>query len=74
MAKILFLGNLGVVEIVLIALIVLLLFGGRKIPELMKGVGKGVKSFKQGLNEVEDEIKKASDDTKGKSASNPADK
>lgn len=47
MAKILFLGNLGVVEIVLIALIVLLLFGGRKIPELMKGIGRGIRSFKE---------------------------
>ena len=67
--------NLGTGEIIVIVLVILLLFGGKKIPELMKGVGKGVKSFKQGLNEVEDEIKKASDDdTKGKSASNPADK
>ena len=48
MAKILFLGNLGVVEIVLIALIVLLLFGGRKIPELMKGIGRGIRSFMEG--------------------------
>ena len=48
MAKILFLGNLGVVEIVLIALIVLLLFGGKKIPELMKGIGRGIPSFKEG--------------------------
>ena len=73
--SILLLFNLGTVEIIVIVLVILLLFGGKKIPELMKGVGKGVKSFKQGLNEVEDEIKKASDDdTKGKSASNPADK
>lgn len=72
---ILLLFNLGTGEIIVIVLVILLLFGGKKIPELMKGVGKGVKSFKQGLNEVEDEIKKASDDdTKGKSASNPADK
>lgn len=71
----LLLFNLGTGEIIVIVLVILLLFGGKKIPELMKGVGKGVKSFKQGLNEVEDEIKKASDDdTKGKSASNPADK
>ena len=56
MAKILFLGNLGVVEIVLIALIVLLLFGGRKIPELMKGIGKGVRSFKEGMNDMKQEI------------------
>ena len=73
--SILMLFNLGTGEIIVIVLVILLLFGGKKIPELMKGVGKGVKSFKQGLNEVEDEIKKASDDdTKGKSASNPADK
>ena len=44
-------------EIVLIVLVILLLFGGKKIPELMKGLGKGVKSFKQGMNEVEKEIK-----------------
>lgn len=73
--SILLLFNLGTGEIIVIVLVILLLFGGKKIPELMKGVGKGVKSFKQGLNEVEDEIKKASDDdTKGKSPSNPADK
>lgn len=73
--SILLLFNLGTGEIIVIVLVILLLFGGKKIPELMKGVGKGVKSFKQGLNEVEDEIKKASDDdTKGKSASNPSDK
>ena len=73
--SILLLFNLGTGEIIVIVLVILLLFGGKKIPELMKGVGKGVKSFKQGLNKVEDEIKKASDDdTKGKSASNPADK
>ena len=73
--SILLLFNLGTGEMIVIVLVILRLFGGKKIPELMKGVGKGVKSFKQGLNEVEDEIKKASDDdTKGKSASNPADK
>ena len=47
----------GTWEIVLIVLVILLLFGGKKIPELMKGLGKGVKSFKQGMNEVEKEIK-----------------
>lgn len=51
------LGIVGPWEIVIIALIVLLLFGGKKIPELMKGLGKGVKSFKDGLNEVENDIK-----------------
>lgn len=48
----LFLGNLRGGEILLIALVVLLLFGGKKIPELMKGLGKGMKSFKEGLNEM----------------------
>jgi sec-independent protein translocase protein TatA len=52
----------GMWEIVLIVLVVLLLFGGKKIPELMKGLGKGVKSFKQGMNEVEKEIKDIDDD------------
>ena len=46
--------NLGPGEILIIALVVLLLFGGKKIPELMKGLGKGVKSFKEGMNEVTD--------------------
>ena len=44
-------------EIVIIVLVVLLLFGGKKIPELMKGLGKGVKSFKDGVNGIEDEVK-----------------
>ena len=46
--------GLGMQEILIIALIILLLFGGKKIPELMKGLGKGVKSFKEGMNEVTD--------------------
>ncbi len=54
--------NLGTGEIILIVAIILLLFGGRKIPELMRGLGKGVKSFKQGMNEVEDELKKPIED------------
>lgn len=48
-------------EILVIAFIVLLLFGGRKIPELMKGLGKGVKSFKEGMNEVTDITKDEKD-------------
>ena len=47
----------GTWEIVLIVFVIVLLFGGKKIPELMKGVGKGVKSFKEGMNEVEKELK-----------------
>lgn len=46
----LFLGGIGWGEIIVIALIVLLFFGGKKIPEMMKGLGKGVKSFKDGMN------------------------
>ena len=51
--------NLGTPEIILIALVVLLLFGGKKIPELMKGLGKGVKSFKDGVKGLDDDIKEA---------------
>ncbi len=51
MTKLLLFG-LGMQEVLVIALIVLLLFGGKKIPELMKGLGKGVKSFKDGMNEA----------------------
>ena len=49
-------------ELIVIALVFLLLFGGKKIPELMKGLGKGVRSFKEGLNDVENEIKDATKD------------
>ena len=49
-------------EWVIIALLILLLFGGKKIPELMKGLGKGVKSFKDGVNEAKEEINKAKED------------
>ena len=56
MKTLLFLGNIGTGEIILIALVVLLLWGGKKIPELMKGLGKGVKSFKDGINDIEKEI------------------
>ncbi len=59
--KTLLLFGLGGQEILLIALIVLLLFGGAKIPELMRGMGKGVKSFKEGMKEV-DEVKKDIED------------
>ena len=54
--------NLGTGEIILIVAVILLLFGGRKIPELMRGLGKGVKSFKQGMNEMEEELKKPLND------------
>ena len=48
--------GLGMQEVLVIALIVLLLFGGKKIPELMKGLGKGVRRFKDGMKGIEDDI------------------
>ena len=56
MNHLLFIGNLGAGETIVIALVVLLLFGGKKIPELMKGLGKGVRSFKEGMNNIENDI------------------
>lgn len=56
--KTMLLFGLGAPELLLIALVVLLLFGGAKIPELMRGLGKGVKSFKDGMKEIDDEVKK----------------
>ena len=53
---------IGAPEIIFIVLIVLLLFGGKKIPELMKGMGKGVKMFKQGMTEMEEEVKRPLED------------
>ena len=60
MGILLFLG-LGMQEIILIALVVLLFFGGKKIPEMMKGLGKGVKSFKDGVNGVDEKNKENQD-------------
>ena len=56
MRNLLLFGSFGAGEVIVIALIVLLLFGGKKIPELMKGIGIGVKSFKDGVKGIEDEI------------------
>lgn len=66
MKTMLFLGNIGVTEIIIIALVVLLFVGGKKIPELMKGLGKGVRSFKDGLNDVEKEINEEPKETSDK--------
>lgn len=52
----LFIGGIGMQEVLVIALVVLLFFGGKKIPELMRGIGKGVRSFKDGMNNIEKEI------------------
>lgn len=66
MKELLFLGSLGGGELILIALVILLLFGGKKIPELMKSLGKGVKSFKDGMNEIEKDIKDVNNNTEDK--------
>ena len=58
------LGVIGPWQVVIIALVILLLFGGKKIPELMKCLGKGVKSFKEGMNEIEDQINQADETLK----------
>ena len=68
MNTLLLIGGIGLQEIILIALIVLLLFGGKKIPELMRGIGKGVKSFKDGVNGTEE--KPADEKPKEKDAEN----
>ena len=52
----LLIGGLGTQELVIILIVVLLLFGGKKIPELMRGLGKGVKNFKEGINGIEEDI------------------
>ena len=64
MRNLLLFQNFGVWEVLIIAFVVLLLFGGRKIPELMKGLGKGVKSFKEGMKDVEKEIKDIDNEVK----------
>lgn len=70
MNTLLFLGSIGAPEIIIIALIVLLLFGGKKIPELMKGIGKGVKGFKDGLNGIEKDINSAGENTTSNNTTN----
>ena len=59
-------GNLGAGEIILILLVVLILFGAKKIPELARGIGKGMSEFKKGIKDVENEIKSADDESKKK--------
>ena len=63
--------NLGAGEIVVICLVILLLFGGKKIPELMKGLGRGVKSFKEGVNEVDDAVNDTAKDVKESAKETP---
>ena len=63
MNELLFLGNFGTGEIIVIAILVLLMFGGKKIPELMKGIGKGIRNFKDGVKGIEDDVKLDDTDT-----------
>ena len=55
-SSLLLIGGIGTPELLVIVFVILLLFGGKKIPELMKGLGKGVKSFKDGMNGIENEV------------------
>lgn len=57
----LFIGNLRGWQFIIVILVILLLFGGKKIPEMMRGLGKGVASFRQGLDEARKEINKTVD-------------
>lgn len=66
MCTLLLIGGLGIQEVLVIALVVLLFFGGKKIPELMNGLGKGIRSFKEGMNDIKKDIEeepKADDKT-----------
>lgn len=56
--------NIGAPEIIIIGLVILLIFGGKKIPELMKGLGKGISSFKKGMNDIEEDVKNDTTETK----------
>jgi sec-independent protein translocase protein TatA len=65
-STLLFLGNIGTTELMLIFLVVLLLFGGNKIPELMRGIGTGIREFNNAKNSVEDEIRQGMRDAEKK--------
>ncbi|MDD2595462.1 MAG: twin-arginine translocase TatA/TatE family subunit [Bacteroidales bacterium] len=57
-------GSIGWAEVLIVAFVFLLLFGGKKIPELMKGLGKGIRSFKDGMKDVEKDVKEIENDVK----------
>lgn len=65
MTTLLFFGNMGATEIILILLIVLLLFGGKKIPELMRGLGRGISEFNDAKDNVKNEVRKGMDEDTG---------
>lgn len=64
--SLLFIGGLGTSELLIIVLVVLLLFGGKKIPELMHGMGKGVRSFKDGMKDVSDNVNESENNNEKK--------
>ena len=68
MQTLLFIGNIGGTELLVIALVILLLFGGKKIPELMNGLGKGIRSFKDGMKNIEKDIENTDDKDSSKDA------
>lgn len=70
MLPLFFLGNIRGWEWIVIFLLVLLLFGGKKIPELMRGLGKGINSFKRGMQEARDEINRPLDDSTSERSEN----
>ena len=67
------LGIIGGQEIIIILIIILILFGGKKIPELMKGLGKGVKEYKNAVNSIEEEVKSVTDSDSSQSKQAEAD-
>jgi len=69
-----FIGGLGMPEIGVILLIILLLFGAKKIPEIMRGLGKGIREFKAASQEAVDEIKTIAEESPGESKSDEGDK
>lgn len=66
--SLLFIGSLGGMELMVIAFIVLLLFGGKKLPELMKGLGKGIKEFNNAKSSIESEVKESMKEIEDKKA------
>ncbi len=63
-------GNFGTGELIIIFLVILVLFGAKKIPDLAQGIGKGLKEFKKAVKDVEDEVKDSNNDKKDQEKQN----